>query len=212
MGFPPRRGGWRNGRTMARNNFGKPPSAPGFSCVTVAQGRAYTIGNQKDTDTVYCFDAGNGSNLWKYSYACPLNPNIYEGGPNASVTVDAGRAYVINKLGGLYCLDAETGKVIWTKAWPRRRARNRRCGDIPARFWCRAICLYLTSVSKAWRWTGPLARWSGRPRRWADMPRPSPALSAGRRPWYWFPRTRCLGWRSKPAIRCGVFRGRRNTI
>jgi outer membrane protein assembly factor BamB len=87
----------------------------GFSSITVAQGRAYTVGNRSDTDTVYCFDAETGSNVWKYSYACALNPNMYEGGPSASPTIDSGRVYAVSKLGNLYCLDAETGRLIWTK-------------------------------------------------------------------------------------------------
>jgi outer membrane protein assembly factor BamB len=85
----------------------------GFSSIAVANGRAYTAGNRQDADTLWCFDAATGSNLWKYSYACPVDANLYEGGPSATPTLDEGRAYMLSKKGGLYCLDAESGRIIW---------------------------------------------------------------------------------------------------
>src|SRR5437867_12223501 len=39
----------------------------GFASLSVSQGRAYTVGNKEDTDTVFCFDANSGAVLWKYS-------------------------------------------------------------------------------------------------------------------------------------------------
>src|SRR6266545_840036 len=40
----------------------------GFASFSVSQGRVYTMGNTKDTDTVFCFDANDGKELWKHSY------------------------------------------------------------------------------------------------------------------------------------------------
>ena len=85
----------------------------GFSSITVANGRAYTVGNRQESDTVWCFDAATGSNLWQYTYPSPLAANLYEGGPSASPTLDEGRVYIFSKSGLLYCLDAEKGGVIW---------------------------------------------------------------------------------------------------
>ena len=86
----------------------------GFSTVTVAQGRAYTLGNLKDTDTIYCFDTETGRPVWKYIYPAPLGANLYEGGPSASPTIDGKRVYSFSKQGTLYCLDAEKGSLIWS--------------------------------------------------------------------------------------------------
>jgi outer membrane protein assembly factor BamB len=86
----------------------------GFSTTAVADGRAYSMGNRdKRTDTVYCFDAGTGRELWTHSYPCPLLPQSYEGGTLATPTVDAGKVYTLSKIGDLFCLDAATGKVLW---------------------------------------------------------------------------------------------------
>ena len=39
----------------------------GFSSISVANGRAYTMGNASDKDTVFCFAAATGETSWKYT-------------------------------------------------------------------------------------------------------------------------------------------------
>jgi outer membrane protein assembly factor BamB len=85
----------------------------GFSGIVVAKGRAYTVGNQNDTDTIYCFDAETGGLVWKYSYPSAAEPNMYEGGPSATPTIDGDNLYTISKKGNLFCLGAADGKVSW---------------------------------------------------------------------------------------------------
>lgn len=90
----------------------------GFSTTAVADGRVYTMGNSgKDTntDTVYCFDAQTGQEIWKHSYPCPLQPKYYDGGTLSTPTVDAGKVYTLSKMGDLFCFDAKTGKILWQK-------------------------------------------------------------------------------------------------
>jgi outer membrane protein assembly factor BamB len=87
----------------------------GFSSITVGQGRAFTMGNQSEQDTVYCFDAVSGALLWKHSYPCALDPHFYEGGTSATPTVDGDRVYTVSKRGDLFCFDAAKGNVVWSK-------------------------------------------------------------------------------------------------
>ena len=87
----------------------------GCSSVAVAQGHLFTMGNSNNTDTVYCLDATTGQPVWKYAYACPLDPHLFEGGPGATPTVDGDRVYTLSRAGHLFCFQAATGKVIWTK-------------------------------------------------------------------------------------------------
>ncbi len=87
----------------------------GFSSFAVADGRVYTTGNAGDTDTVYAFDAATGKALWTHAYPCPLEPKYYDGGTSATPTVDAGKVYTLSKVGHLFCLDAGTGKVDWSR-------------------------------------------------------------------------------------------------
>ena len=87
----------------------------GFTSITIANGRAYTMGNADATDTVRCLDANTGAEIWKHSYAEKLDPNLYEGGPNATPTVGGDRVFTLSKTGRALCLDAAKGTVIWEK-------------------------------------------------------------------------------------------------
>jgi outer membrane protein assembly factor BamB len=87
----------------------------GFSSVAVAKARVFTLGNMVEKDTVFCFDAESGQELWKHSYPCPLEPIYHEGGPGSTPTVDEDKVYTISKRGQLFCFQAANGKVLWQK-------------------------------------------------------------------------------------------------
>jgi outer membrane protein assembly factor BamB len=87
----------------------------GFSSIAVAGGLAYTMGNQGNVDTVFCFDAESGTLKWKHSYPCATDPKYYEGGPSATPTVSGGKVYTFSRKGDVLCLDAKTGGAVWSK-------------------------------------------------------------------------------------------------
>ena len=87
----------------------------GFSSIAVGEGRAFTLGNKDATDTVYCFDATSGKELWKHSYPCPVDAKYYEGGPGSTPTLDGTHLYTLSKRGQLFCFEAGSGKVVWEK-------------------------------------------------------------------------------------------------
>jgi outer membrane protein assembly factor BamB len=89
--------------------------ATGFSSFAVSSKRVFTMGNEKDNDIVYCLDADTGKEIWRFSYPCKLDPNLYEGGPNATPTVDGDRVYTFGREGQVYAFDAAKGSVVWTK-------------------------------------------------------------------------------------------------
>lgn len=89
------------------------PVTTGCSSIAVAAGRVYTMGNKADKDTVFCFDAATGKKLWTFTYDCPLDKGLYEGGPNTTPTVDGGRVYTLSRRGHVFCLDAAKGTRFW---------------------------------------------------------------------------------------------------
>jgi outer membrane protein assembly factor BamB len=91
----------------------------GCASVVVAGGRVYAIGNKSDTDTVSCLDTATGKEVWHFSYPAPLDPNMYEGGPNTTPTVDGSFVYTVGRKGQLFCLSAEKGEVVWSKDYQR---------------------------------------------------------------------------------------------
>ncbi|MCA9054285.1 MAG: PQQ-binding-like beta-propeller repeat protein [Planctomycetaceae bacterium] len=90
----------------------------GFSAVSIAAGRAYTLGNTADIDTVWCLDAETGDVRWQASHAAPLDPNLFEGGPTATPTVDGERVFTFGRKGVAICYDADTGEELWNVSVP----------------------------------------------------------------------------------------------
>ncbi len=88
----------------------------GFACMSVADGRLFTIGHVDDHEIVYCLDAATGKELWTFRYPCAKIANLYEGGPNSTPTVDGDRVYVVGKEGQFFSLDAAKGTKHWETA------------------------------------------------------------------------------------------------
>lgn len=94
-------------KTAWRTKVGKDHSA-----VSVAAGRADTMGWDGRQDTVFCFDAATGQLERKKSYPC-------EGikqwpGPATMPTVDGGSVYTLSRWGQLHAWDAQTGRPKWS--------------------------------------------------------------------------------------------------
>jgi outer membrane protein assembly factor BamB len=87
----------------------------GFSSISVAQGRAYTMGFVPDSDVVTCLDAITGKLIWKHAEPGEQMENVYEGGPNATPTVDGGTVFTFTRRGDVCALDAATGTLIWRR-------------------------------------------------------------------------------------------------
>jgi outer membrane protein assembly factor BamB len=92
----------------------------GFSSFTVANGRVYTMGNADNTDTIFCFDAATGREIWKHSYPADLGDKYFEGGTTGTPTVSEGRVFALSRWGDLFCLEAATGKIVWTNNVPKQ--------------------------------------------------------------------------------------------
>ena len=87
----------------------------GCSAFSVVGGQAFTMGNDKDTGSVYCLDATSGKILWQHSYPSPLEPNLFEGGQCSTPTVDGDSVYALGRQGQFFCLNKATGAVVWSK-------------------------------------------------------------------------------------------------
>ncbi|MEI7730154.1 MAG: PQQ-binding-like beta-propeller repeat protein [Verrucomicrobiota bacterium] len=107
--------GWKADAANNPKILWKAEVGMGFASFSVSEGRFYTSGNASETDTVYCFDANTGKEIWKQSYACGLDAKYYEGGTSATPTVDGKNVYTLSKRGHLYSFDAATGKINWSK-------------------------------------------------------------------------------------------------
>lgn len=87
----------------------------GFSSIVVSKSLAATGGHEKGQDTVFCFDAVTGRELWKHSYPAELGDKYFEGGTTGTPTFDGAQLYWLSRWGDLICFTAADGKVVWSK-------------------------------------------------------------------------------------------------
>ena len=87
----------------------------GFSSCAVVSGRLYTMGNRDDEDIVWCLDATSGDVLWRHAYPCPLDPNLFDGGPTSTPTLVEDRLYTLSRRGEMICFNASSGAVLWRR-------------------------------------------------------------------------------------------------
>ena len=69
-------------------------------------------------ERVLCLKADTGAVLWKHENPCRYTIS-YPAGPRATPTVHQGKVYCLGAMGDLVCLDAESGKVLWSKNFVR---------------------------------------------------------------------------------------------
>ena len=95
----------------------KRPIGGGYSGVTVAGGRVYSMDllSGGKAERVRCLDAQTGQTLWEHDYKVDYKGLDYGSGPRASVTVHGGKAYSFGAVGHIFCFDAKRGILLWSK-------------------------------------------------------------------------------------------------
>jgi outer membrane protein assembly factor BamB len=107
------------------------PLGGGYAGPAVAGGRVFVTdrvlpentGNPADPfkreqipgqERVRCFAEADGKPLWTHAYACTYTIS-YPAGPRATPLVAGGKVYTLGAEGHLCCLDAVSGKEVWSR-------------------------------------------------------------------------------------------------
>jgi outer membrane protein assembly factor BamB len=106
------------------------PIGGGYAGPAVASGKVYVTdyqatdsergnnpaaaGKRHGKERVLCLDAATGRELWKQQYDCPYQLS-YGAGPRCTPTVADGKVYALGAMGNLHVLDADTGRLVWSK-------------------------------------------------------------------------------------------------
>ena len=99
------------------------PIRGGFSGPAVADGRVFVTDWLEDpesrtidgTERALALDEQTGELLWTYEWGATYRALLasYAAGPMATPTVDEDRVYMLGATGLLWCLNVETGAVVW---------------------------------------------------------------------------------------------------
>jgi len=134
---PQRDGVWRETGLIEKFSPAGPrvrwrtPIAAGYAGPAVAGGRVFVTdrklspeatnpsdpfsrGTIPGSERVLCLNESDGRILWTHEYPCSYTIS-YAAGPRATPVVDADRVYTLGAEGDLYCLEAATGKKLWSR-------------------------------------------------------------------------------------------------
>ncbi len=81
---------------------------------TKAPGNAFARGVIPGTERVLCLNALDGNVVWEHRYDCTYTMS-YSTGPRCTPVVRDGKVWTLGAEGNLFCLDAENGKVLWSR-------------------------------------------------------------------------------------------------
>lgn len=91
------------------------PIGGGYASFAVAGGRAFTIEQRRENESVTAYDAETGRELWAYTYPAVFREWMGGDGPRATPTFHENKIYALGAQGDLHCLQADDGKVVWRR-------------------------------------------------------------------------------------------------
>jgi outer membrane protein assembly factor BamB len=86
----------------------------GYSSLAILNGRIYTQGQRGNQEYVLALDLKTGKKVWETPTTRSYS-NDRGNGPRGTPTIDGDRLYAMAGDGTLVCLDAATGKTIWSQ-------------------------------------------------------------------------------------------------
>jgi outer membrane protein assembly factor BamB len=86
----------------------------GFSSVSIAGGKIFTMGDSPDSSNIIALDLKTGKQLWTAKVGAPGSPGGYPG-TRCTPTVDGNLVYAMDQGGVLVCVQAADGKEVWRK-------------------------------------------------------------------------------------------------
>lgn len=90
------------------------PAGEGFAGAAVAKGRVFLFHRVGDEEVLDAFAVTSGDRLWRRAFPTDYRPGYTsDGGPRCVPVVHGDRVYVYGAQGGLRCLSADKGEVVW---------------------------------------------------------------------------------------------------
>jgi len=91
------------------------PLGKGFSGISIADGRIYTMYAAASDEYAICLDAQTGEKIWRHRTGPYYKESQGGDGPRSTPTVDGATVYVLSATGNIYSLTTAHGALIWKK-------------------------------------------------------------------------------------------------
>ena len=89
------------------------PFGDGYSGISIAQGKVYTMSAEDDDEFVVCLDASNGKEIWRFRSGAKFTEQRGDG-PRSMPTVHGDSVFALGAEGKLYALNAHDGEQLWS--------------------------------------------------------------------------------------------------
>lgn len=87
----------------------------GFSTVSIADGKIYTMGTVDEKEQVIALNQSDGEILWTIPTGAVTFEESRGNGPRCTPTIDGNSLYAIGANGDLICIDIQSAKKVWHK-------------------------------------------------------------------------------------------------
>ena len=94
-----------------------PMNDNGYAGPSVADGKVFIIDRNGDNDVIKCLRLQDGQEVWRCSYMEGGSDNY--GFARSTPSYADGKVYTLSRFGILCCIDATSGKIVWSKALMR---------------------------------------------------------------------------------------------
>jgi outer membrane protein assembly factor BamB len=102
----------------------KKPFDQGYSGFVIADNRLFTQGQNRSGQYVICLDPITGKEIWRTRYGWPWELSGQYPGTYATPTYYNGKVFFSGCYGMVGCIEAETGKVVWSFDLKKRFGTN----------------------------------------------------------------------------------------
>jgi outer membrane protein assembly factor BamB len=91
------------------------PIGGGYASFVAANGRIFTVEQRRNQEVAAAYDLATGREIWANGWEAHFTESMGGDGPRATPTWHDGRLYALGAEGELRCLDAATGRLVWSK-------------------------------------------------------------------------------------------------
>jgi outer membrane protein assembly factor BamB len=103
---------WPSGKLQ---QLWKRPVGGGYASVVAADGTIFTIEQRRKREVVVAYDLDSGREKWIHGWDADFRETLGGNGPRATPVWHDGRIYALGATGEFRCLDAHSGRLIWSR-------------------------------------------------------------------------------------------------
>jgi outer membrane protein assembly factor BamB len=100
--------------TAAPQQIWRQRIGPAWSSLIVVNGHVVTQEQRDEAEVVACYDAATGKEAWVFEDDVRFHESLSGAGPRGTPAFADGKIFALGGKGNLHCLDAVTGKPLWS--------------------------------------------------------------------------------------------------